>query len=190
MNSQSPTRSKDCQVLCNEMEFISDLISFPSKSANAGLLKEIHAYSLGSYDIESGWNRATLTMNEKWYDIRWFVNKSQVIVADTETKEMKVYKDDVLVHSQYSEGIIDLDVDGRRWEGGIMNGVPYGYGVLYDRNGKKEYEGFMSQSQRVCVGFVYCNDNSMSYCGGFLNGEPNGYGILCYRNGVNVYHGL
>ena len=39
--------------------------------------------------------------------------------------------------------IIDLNSEGRRWEGGELNGKPFGYGYEYSEDGNLVYEGFV-----------------------------------------------
>ena len=87
--------------------------------------------------------------------------------------------------------MIDLDVNGRRWEGGVKEGQPYGYGIIYDEEGKKEYEGFMMDGMKTCYGIEYYNDmERMEYKGGYYDNKRFGKGILYDRNGDIEYNGL
>ena len=86
---------------------------------------------------------------------------------------------------------IDLDVSGKRWEGGVKNGKPFGYGVLYDEEGKKEYEGFMVDGVKNCKGIEYYSDiGKVEYKGSFCDGKRFGRGVLYDRNGIMEYNGL
>ena len=88
-------------------------------------------------------------------------------------------------------GCIDLNADGRRWEGGVKDGKPYGYGVLYNEEGRKEYEGFMMDTCRFCYGIEYYSDiERVRYEGGFYNDKQFGPGTLFDRNGSVESDGL
>ena len=47
--------------------------------------------------------------------------------------------------------IIDLNTEGRRWEGGELNGKPFGFGVEYSEKGNLVYEGFVFEGKYVLV---------------------------------------
>ena len=86
---------------------------------------------------------------------------------------------------------IDLDVNGKRWEGGVKDGKPFGYGVLYDEEGKKEYEGFMVDGVKMGCGIEYYSDiERLKYRGCFYDGKRFGRGVLFGRNGMIEYDGL
>ena len=88
-------------------------------------------------------------------------------------------------------GCMDLDANGRRWEGGMMDGRPFGYGVLYDEEGRKEFEGIMSDSSRLCYGIEYYLDISqIKYVGDYYDNHRYGYGVLYDRNGHIEYDGI
>ena len=38
--------------------------------------------------------------------------------------------------------VLNLSDDGERWEGDVLNDQPYGWGVLFNADGEKVYEGF------------------------------------------------
>jgi len=108
------------------------------------------------------------------------------------THEMRVYDGDDWKESE-QDGVdcIDLNVNGKRWEGGMKNGKPFGYGVLYDEEGKKEYEGFMVDGVKVCYGIEYYSDIEwVKYRGCFYEGKRFGRGVLFGRNGIMEYNGL
>ena len=87
-------------------------------------------------------------------------------------------------------GCIDLDASGRRWEGGVENGIPFGYGILYDEEGRKEYEGFMVNGCRHYYGSkYYANTNQLKYCGYYCHDKRFGKGTLWKRNESVDYEG-
>ena len=73
----------------------------------------------------------------------------------------------------------------------MKDGKPFGYGVLYDEEGKKEYEGFMVDGVKMGYGIEYSNDiERVIYEGCFYEGKRFGRGVLYDRNGLVEYNGL
>ena len=88
--------------------------------------------------------------------------------------------------------IIDLNREGRRWEGGELNGKPFGFGVEYSEEGNLVYEGFEFEGMRVCVGKEWNdneNNNCIMYEGGYCNGERWGKGKSYDLNGKVDFEG-
>ena len=113
----------------------------------------------------------------------------QLIIADNSTgkKRMGV----LFAYSLYSKlfelvccgkkenVIIDLNREGRRWEGGELNDKPFGFGCEYSENGNLVYEGFVFEGKNVCFGKEWNDDgnnNCLMYEGGYCNGERWGKG--------------
>ena len=108
------------------------------------VMKEKNNDSIMEYDIETGREHGVWKKEEKCYAIKRCDEENRVVVADLKTHEMRVYDGyDWKENEQDGVGCIDLDVNGKRWEGGVKDVKPFGYGVLFDEEGKKEYEGFM-----------------------------------------------
>ena len=102
------------------------------------LMKEKNDDSMMEYDIETGREHGVWKKEEKCYVIKRGDEENRVVVADLKTHEMRVYDgDDWKENEQDGVDCIDLDVNGKRWEGGVKNGKPFGYGVLYDEEGKE-----------------------------------------------------
>ena len=117
-------------------------------------------------------------------------------VADSMQNTFRTYRGTMaLVTSSPEEeatapGILDLDKNGRRWEGGILKNQPFGWGTLYRDNGKKEYEGWMNGKLRVCYGTEYSEDAEIQlYQGYYFQGKRHGFGSLFERNGATNYEG-
>ena len=103
---------------------------------------------------------------------------------------MTAYENGVSCGSTDVTGCIDLDSKGRRWEGGVKDGEPFGYGTLYDDEDHKEYEGFMFYDSRVCYGKVfYRGIEAVMYEGCFCDGKQFGRGIQYNRYGTVDYDG-
>ena len=89
-----------------------------------------------------------------------------VTEVDVESRELlNVNGKDVngVEHKQ----VLDLSDDGERWEGDVLNNEPYGWGVLYDSENRRVYEGFRLKDVNVCYGIQYYSDiQKVEYEGG------------------------
>jgi len=156
------------------------------------LMKEKNNDSIMEYDIETGREHGVWKKEEKCYAIKRSDEENRVVVVDLKTHEMRVYDGDDWKESE-QDGVdcIDLDVNGKRWEGGVKDGKPFGYGLLYDEEGKKEYEGFMVDGVKMGYGIEYYSDIEwVKYRGCFYDGKRFGRGVLFGRNGMIEYDGL
>lgn len=86
--------------------------------------------------------------------------------------------------------ILDLSVDGDRWEGDVLDSKPFGWGIAYDKNGNKSYEGFRLAGVNACFGCEYYSDiDRIAYEGTWFEGKRWGRGTQFDRNGDMVYEG-
>ena len=112
-----------------------------------------------------------------------------VTEVDVESRELlNVNGKDVngVEHKQ----VLDLSDDGERWEGDVLNNEPYGWGVLYDSENRRVYEGFRLKDVNVCYGIQYYSDiQKVEYEGGICGGMRWGRGTLYDRNGSIVFEG-
>ena len=156
------------------------------------VMKEKNDDSIMEYDIETGREYGVWKKEEKCYAIKRSDEENQVVVTDLKTHEMRVYDgDDWKESEQDGVGCIDLNVNGKRWEGGVKDGKPFGYGELFDEEGKKEYEGFMVDGVKNCKGIEYYSDiGKVEYKGSFCDDKRFGRGVLYDRNGIVEYNGL
>ena len=89
-----------------------------------------------------------------------------------------------------SNQVLDLNDEGERWEGDVLDNKPYGWGVLYDKEGEMVYEGFRIGKVNVCYGTQYYSDiQKVEYEGEWFEGKCWGRGIQYDRNGKIVYDG-
>ena len=156
------------------------------------VMKEKNDDSMMEYDIKTGREHGVWKKEEKCYAIKRGDEENRVVVTDLKTHEMRVYDGDEWKENE-QDGVdcIDLDVNGKRWEGGVKDGKPFGYGVLFDEEGKKEYEGFMVDGVKMGYGIEYYNDiERIEYEGCFYDGKRFGRGVLYDRNGMIEYDGL
>ena len=147
--------------------------------------------SLIVYDVEMECEYANLKDSDVCYAAEWSANGNRVFVANWKNRRLEVYENKILTKPLVTQTVVDLDASGRRWEGGVREGKPFGYGVLYSEEGHKEYEGFMVDGKKTGYGMEYYSDiDRVKYMGCFYNSNQFGKGILYDRNGVVEYNGL
>ena len=117
------------------------------------------------------------------------MNRERVVFADTQSHQLlRVNEEDVsgIEHNQ----VVDLSDEGERWEGDVLHSQPFGWGVLYDKENNKEYEGFRIGNTNVCYGKSYHPDiQKVEYEGEWCEGKRLGEGILYDRSGVVIHEG-
>lgn len=69
------------------------------------------------------------------------VKNMEWTVASIGTKQL-LHASGVDVKEVKHNEIVDLSVNGDRWEGNVLNGKRCGWGILYDKENHVEYEGF------------------------------------------------
>ena len=146
--------------------------------------------SLILYDIYDEFEYGTLRMKDMCYVIKRSGFENRIMEANLKTHSFRVCENNVWKENNAEEGCIDLDVHGKRWEGGVKDGKPYGWGVLYDGEGKKEYEGFMMNNVKQCYGKEFFEDiERVHYEGCYYSNRRFADGILYDRNGDIEYKG-
>ena len=130
--------------------------------------------------------------HEKCYDVKRSLYESRITEVDLNTHVMKLYKNNSLVETvDPVVDCIDLDSNGRRWEGGVKDGKPYGFGTLFNGEGRREYEGFMISDIKVCYGKEYFADiERVEYEGCYFNNKRCARGVIYNRKGGVEWDGL
>ena len=122
--------------------------------------------------------------------IDWTSSERLTVHTDCFSHEMIVYDGDAIAFLSQNTGCIDMNTSGKRWEGYVKDGKPFGYGILYDEEGNKEYEGFMMDGLKTCYGKEYYSDiDTLKYDGCYHRGKRFGRGILYDRAGSIEYEG-
>ena len=148
-------------------------------------------YVLFVYNITTESTFGVFRMDRSCYSVNWSKDTSQGVIVDRESEEMIVYKNGEQNDTPHTKEVIDLDSTGRRWEGSVKNEMPFGYGVIYDEEGRKEYEGFVMDGKKTCYGIEYDSDiDQPIYAGCYLNDERFGRGIAYDRKGNSEYDGV
>ena len=128
-----------------------------------------------------------------WYH-EGIVEKSASVVVELSVKRVvevdrqskKVLGVSGIEHNQ----VLNLSDDGERWEGDVLDGIPYGWGVLYDSENRMAYEGFRVGDVNVCYGIQYYSDiGVVEYEGEWFEGRRWGRGAQYDRNGNTVFDG-
>ena len=113
----------------------------------------------------------------------------RIVRVDVNKKELLEVEGVDLSEMKHNE-IVDLSVEGDRWEGDVLNGNPCGWGVLFDKRNRMVYEGFQINGVHVCYGRAYYADLSkIAYEGEWCEGMRWGRGTQYNRNGKIVYDG-
>ena len=116
-------------------------------------------------------------------------SEKRVIMADVKNRRLLRVEDSDLNDVEHNE-IVDMSVDGDRWEGDVLNGEPYGWGVLYDKDNIRVYEGFCIGNRNECYGVSYYSDiGVIEYEGEWCDGKRWGHGVQYDRTGIVVYDG-
>ena len=117
------------------------------------------------------------------------LRRERVIEVNTAShKLLRVDGEEVngIEHNQ----VLDLSDEGERWEGDVLSNQPYGWGVLYDKEGEKAYEGFHIGTSHCCYGTQYYSDiQKVEYEGEWFEGKRWGRGIHYDRHGNIVFDG-
>ena len=148
-------------------------------------------------NVERGNVRGVLKRGDEVIEVR-NENEVELMIVNVKNHSMRVLRGsegEELVEVDLSElkenEIIDLNEEGRRWEGGVLKGEVFGYGCLYDEENRLEYEGWMIDDVKRCYGIEYWNDLEVKkYSGCWYHGMKHGYGVLYDRNGVRRCKGI
>ena len=126
---------------------------------------------------------------EKSHSVVVELRLNGVIEVDVGSHELlRVNGEDVsgIEHNQ----VLDLSDDGERWEGDVLHNKPYGWGVLYDSENRRAYEGFRIGDVNVCYGTRYYSDiQKVEYKGEWFEGKRWGQGTQYDRNSKTVFDG-
>ena len=143
------------------------------------------------YDIQTKYLYGFVQHDSKFFIHDRIKEIDRVVVVDVKRREMMVFLNSARINLSFEQGIVDLDVTGRRWDGSVMEGKPFGYGTLYDEEGRKEYEGFVLDGVKTGYGKEYYSDiGSLVFDGCYRNNRRFGKGVLYNRNGDVVFDGL
>ena len=114
---------------------------------------------------------------------------NEVTEVNVDSRELLRVNDEDVSGIEHKQ-VLDLNDDGERWEGDVLNNQPYGWGVLYDSENRRMYEGFRVGDVNVCYGRSYYPENQkVEYEGGICGGMRWGRGTQSDRHGNIVLKG-
>ena len=117
------------------------------------------------------------------------MNKERVVIGNTQSHQLLRVNDEDVSGIQHTH-VLDMKEKGERWEGDVLNDQPYGWGVLYDNENRKMYEGFRIGDVNVCYGRSYYLENGkVEYEGEWCEGKRMGAGVLYDRHEVVIHEG-
>ena len=126
---------------------------------------------------------------EKSHSVVMELRLNEVTEVNVDSRELLRVNDEDVSGIEYKQ-VLDLNDDGERWEGDVLNNQPYGWGVLYDNENRRVYEGFRVGDVNVCYGRSYYPENQkVEYEGGICGGMRWGRGIQSDRHGNIVLKG-
>ena len=145
-----------------------------------------------AFECDKSWNVSHIVSGVSRLDddvIVEYDSRERIVWVDVNKKELLEVVGVDLSEMKHNE-LLDLSVEGDRWEGDVLNGNPCGWGVLFDKNNERVYEGFRIDEKNVCYGRTYYSDISrVEYEGEWCDGGRWGRGVQYDRNGVVVYDG-
>ena len=125
-------------------------------------------------------------------------NSIRVIECDIDEKWMKVRErkdeseewNEMNLNGLKNHDILDLNENGDRWEGDSLNGIPFGYGCVYNSENQLIYKGFVFEGMKVCYGVeMYGDIGIVEYEGEFYKGMRYGNGKLYDKKNELIYEG-
>ena len=138
-------------------------------------------FALGNYFIQLSRGKMNENSDHDHYELivadNSDGNKKRMAVLTAESVDGELVEMDC--SGMRENVIIDLNREGRRWEGGEWNGKPFGFGCEYSENDNLVYEGFVFEGMKVCFGKEWNdngNNNCLVYEGGYCNGKRWGKG--------------
>ena len=117
------------------------------------------------------------------------MNEERVVIGDIHSHQLLRVNEEDMKGIEHNV-VLDMKEKGERWEGDVLNDQPYGWGVLYDSENRKMYEGFRIGNVNVCYGTRYYSDiQKVEYEGEWCEGNRMGAGVLYDRDEVVIHEG-
>ena len=138
---------------------------------------------------EKGAYHAKVGIGIKEGEIAVIAAATCVVVGDVKKRQLLRVNGKAVSGIEHNQ-VLNLNDEGERWEGDVYRNQPDGWGVLYDDEGEKRYEGFRFGIVNMFYGTLYYSDiQKIEYEGGWCGRKRWGRGILYDRNGKVVYDG-
>ena len=145
--------------------------------------------SSSSFITWNPYHPETITVSDEEECIIRIISEKYTLQVDVKNKRF-LHVSDCSLDGVKHNAILDLNVDGDRWEGDVLDSKPFGWGIAYDKNDNKSYEGFRLAGVNACFGRSYYSDlDRIAYEGTWFEGKRWGRGTQFDRNGDMVYEG-
>lgn len=132
----------------------------------------------GSNGIIRLYDSVVLEFDDNWCVVADFQAHKLIRVNDTDLSQVQ--------HNQ----VLDLNDDGERWEGDVLENAVFGWGVAYDKDNRLTYEGFRIGVFNSCYGTQYYPDlGVIEYRGNYCKGKRWGKGVLYDRKENILFDG-
>ena len=175
---------KTKMMKCSELPEGVQITGMRAYNLMTSILNEEEITSFSVYDVDSGDNYGVCEFGSNYYAMKWSEEENYVMEGNWKRHETRYCEDDKWEEIPNEVHGIDLNTNGKRWEGSVRNGKPFGYGILYNEEGRKEYEGFMMNGMKSCFGREYFDDiEKVKYEGSYFEDKRYGYGVEYDRNG-------
>ena len=154
---------------------------------------DLNWLEISENDIENVIGKVNKEMKLDGWILIELKNEECLIVNKESEEEYLLNKNKVLKMKGMDEietrnGIIDKE-NGIRFEGSVFEGIPFGFGYLFDENGNKIYEGMMMNWNRMGYGISYNDKGMMEYEGYWCNDLRYGYGKSFDNEGKMIFEG-
>ena len=117
------------------------------------------------------------------------MNAERIVIGNIQSHQLLRVNDEDVSGIEHNQ-VLDMKEKGERWEGDVLNDQPYGWGVLYDSENRKMYEGFRVGEVNVCYGRSYFPETQkVEYEGELCEGKRMGTGVLYDRNEEVIHEG-
>lgn len=150
-----------------------------------------------TFNMENQITYASISYESRNYQIVIGDDFAEIILGNVDAKSMRIWRGANLNHCQelslpdvQSDGIIDLELTGKRWEGGVLNGEPFGFGLMYNDANNIIYRGFYWNRKPVCYGETFFQSRNLQYRGSLNYEFKNGEGVLYDNRGLVEYSGM
>ena len=86
-----------------------------------------------------------------------YVGNIGVVDMDSQSRQLLRVNGENVTGIEHHQ-VLNLDDDGARWEGDVLGETPFGWGIAYDSEGRKMYEGFRIGNDNYYYGSSYYSD--------------------------------
>ena len=86
-----------------------------------------------------------------------YVGNIGVVDMDSQSRQLLRVNGEIVTGIEHHQ-VLNLDDDGARWEGDGLGESQFGWGIAYDSEGRKMYEGFRIGNANYYYGSSYYSD--------------------------------